>query len=112
MERECEGKVWESECEGKVSVRGDCEGRVCCENECVGKVSVREKCVVRMSVRGKYVSVRGEWVRVYLEEWDECVIKFLHTVCMHVYDISRMCFSAITVHCRLRQCPNGASEEF
>ena len=27
----------ESECEGKVSVRGDCEGRVCCENECVGK---------------------------------------------------------------------------
>ena len=51
-------------------------------------------------------------MKVYLREWDECDITSIHTVCMHVYDISQVCFNAFTVHCRLPQCPNGASEEF
>ena len=55
-------------------------------------------------------------MRVYLGEWDVLLHLYIRTVCvrvcMHVYDIPRVCFSAFTVDCLLRQCPNGASEEF
>ena len=75
---------------------------MCGENECEGRVSVREKCVVRMSVRGecvrgKYVGVRGEWVRVYLREWDECDINFLHTVCVCMCTIFRKYASVLSL---------------